>query len=248
MNVTVWNEYSNEVKSGKPVKFYPKGIHEAIKKMLSDLPNATVVTAVQSETENGLTAKLLKNTDVLIWWSGNMADRLLSEVAARVQKRVLEGMGVIFIHTSALSKPFKLLTGTTCAYKWRDSAERERVYVIKPTHPIARGLPEVFTLDDERPFSEPFDVPEPDDTVFLSWFPGGEVIRSGLTFTRGLGKIFYFRPGSENSPTLLNGNVIRIIKNAVEWAAPNKEYCAVPETVEVKAPPEPVKKSFFRRK
>ena len=69
-------------------------------------------------------------------------------------------------------------------------------------------------------YGEHFDIPTPDDVVFISWFRGGEVFRSGCTFSRGYGKIFYFRPGHESYPTFYNEHVQKIITNAVRWAKP----------------------------
>jgi trehalose utilization protein len=67
-------------------------------------------------------------------------------------------------------------------------------------------------------YGEPFGVPEPLETVFVSWFQGGEVFRSGLTYRRGAGNIFYFRPGHETYPTYHEPMVQKVIANAVRWA------------------------------
>ncbi|MBD9492286.1 trehalose utilization protein ThuA, partial [Ensifer sp. ENS11] len=84
--------------------------------------------------------------------------------------------------------------GTPCALKWREAGERERLWAINPRHPIAEGIGENFVLENEEMYGEQFSVPEPLETVFISWFAGGEVFRSGLTWRRGAGNIFYFRP------------------------------------------------------
>ncbi len=68
-------------------------------------------------------------------------------------------------------------------------------------------------------YGEPFAIPTPDEIVFLSWFEGGEVFRSGCTWKRGNGKIFYFRPGYESCPIYFNPVVRQVLQNAVRWAA-----------------------------
>ena len=69
-------------------------------------------------------------------------------------------------------------------------------------------------------YTEPFGIPEPESTVFISWFEGGNVFRSGVTFQREYGKIFYFQGGHETYPTYHNPQVQRILINAVKWARP----------------------------
>ena len=147
-------------------------------------------------------------------------DRVTDEVAQRVQRRVLEGMGFIALHSAHFSKPFKLLMGTNCSLKWREADERVRLWVIEPAHPIAAGLGECFELPAEEMYGERFDIPRPDSTVFISWFEGGEVFRSGCCWERGQGRVFYFQPGHETYPTYYEPNVRRVIANAAAWAAP----------------------------
>ena len=128
-------------------------------------------------------------------------------------------MGLIVLHSGHFSKIFRRLMGTSCSLKWRDGA-RERLWCANPGHPIAQGLPEHFELDVEEMYGEFFDIPEPLETVFIGWFNGGEVFRSGVTFRRGLGNVFYFQPGHEANPTFHNENIQKVITNAVRWAAP----------------------------
>ena len=97
-------------------------------------------------------------------------------------------------------------------------------------------------------YGEPFGVPEPLETVFVSWFQGGEVFRSGLTYRRGAGNVFYFRPGHETYPTYHDENVKLALSNAVKWAfnpmpriqnvgdAPNVPVEAAPEKIEERGP------------
>ena len=55
--------------------------------------------------------------------------------------------------------------------------------------------------------------------VFTGWFAGGEVFRSGCTFQRGLGRIFYFQPGHEEYPIYHIPEIQQILANAVNWCA-----------------------------
>ena len=141
------------------------------------------------------------------------------EVAIKVQQAVLGGMGIVFLHSGHHSKPFRLLMGTSCNLSWREDGDYERVWVVKPAHPIARGLGRYIYLPHEETYGEPFDIPEPDVTVLLGSFEGGEVFRSGVCYRRGNGKIFYFQPGHESNPTYEIPEVQTVIRNAVYWAA-----------------------------
>ncbi|QCT74162.1 ThuA domain-containing protein [Macrococcoides canis] len=216
MNITVWNEFRHEKESELVQKHYPEGIHEVISKFL----DGNVTTATLDMPEHGLTDEVLNNTDVLIWWGHKAHDEVQDEIVEKVYKRVLEGMGFIALHSAHFSKVFKKLMGTGCDLKWREAGEKERIWIVNPAHPIAEGLPEYFELEQEEMYGEHFDIPVPDELLFISWFQGGEVFRSGATFTRGNGKIFYFRPGHETYPTYHNTHVQHVIKNAVKWVKP----------------------------
>lgn len=202
-------------------EIYPEGIHGAIAKGLRALlPDAVVSTATLQEPEHGMTAARLAQTDVLFWWGHLAHGEVSDEVARRVQSRVLEGMGLVVLHSGHYSKVFKLLMGTSCSLTWREAGERERIWVCNPGHPIARGLGRCFELEHEEMYGEPFGIPSPDEQVFLSWFEGGEAFRSGCCWRRGNGSIFYFRPGHETYPTYHNAQVQRVLANAAEWARP----------------------------
>jgi len=219
IRVTVWNEYIHEKKDTKVAEIYPKGMHTVIAEFLRE-EGFEVRTATLEEKDHGLTEEVLNNTDVLIWWGHLAHEKVSDEVVDRVYRRVLEGMGLIVLHSAHYSKIFKRLMGTTCSLKWREAGEKERIWVVAPWHPIAQGLGDYFELEHEEMYGEPFDIPPPDELVFISWFKGGEVFRSGCCFYRGMGKIFYFRPGHETYPTYYDKNVQRVIINAVRWAAP----------------------------
>ena len=221
INVTVWNEYKHERESELVAKIYPDGIHMAIKKMLGRNEEFNIRTATLDMPEHGLTDDVLDTTDVLIWW-GHMAHNQVSEeVAEKVKQHVLDGMGLIVLHSGHLSKPFVKLMGTCCRLKWRENDETERIWVVKPAHPIASGLPEYIEIPQEETYGERFEIPTPDELVFISWFSGGEVFRSGCCYKRGLGKIFYFRSGHEGYPIYWREDITKILENAVYWAKPS---------------------------
>lgn len=218
MKVLVWNEFLHEKTIPRVTEIYQGGLHEYIKSFVQD-EDVEVVTATLDDENCGISEELLSTVDVVIWW-GHMAHaKVPDSVVDMLQKYILSGMGLICLHSAHHSKIFKRLMGTTCNLKWRDGA-RERLWVVKPNHPIAAGVPETFVLDPEEMYGEAFDIPEPQEVIFLGWFNGGEVFRSGCTFVRGNGKIFYFQPGHETNLSLTNPHVQRIIKNAVRWACP----------------------------
>ena len=217
--VTVWNEIRHEQKDAKVQEVYPKGIHQAIADFLGKEADIEVRTATLDEPENGLPQEVLDNTDVLFWWGHMAHGEVAEETVARVQKRILSGMGLIVLHSGHKSKIFMRMLGTTADLRWREVGERERVWVVEPSHPIAAGLPEHFEIPHTEMYGERFDIPRPDDTVFITWYEGGDVFRSGVTFTRGSGRIFYFAPGHETFPIYYDPNVQKVLLNAARWCA-----------------------------
>lgn len=220
IRITVWNEFRHERNRNHPAaKVYPEGMHEAIAGFLRRQEGFAVRTATLDEPEHGLTEQTLAETQVLTWWGHAAHEEVRDEIVARVQARVLEGMGLIVLHSAHLSKIFRALMGTTCNLRWREAGEKERLWVIDRSHPIAQGIGEYFELPHTEMYGEPFDIPAPEGLVLVSWFAGGEVFRSGCCFSRGRGKVFYFRPGHESFPIYHDHNVQRVIANAVRWAA-----------------------------
>lgn len=217
MKVLVWNENRHEKTNAIVAEIYPMGIHGAISGFLQN-DDVQVKTATLDDAWHGLSDEILTDTDVLIWWGHLAHDEVADEIVEKVKQRVLDGMGLIVLHSGHFSKIFKSLMGTSCDLKWREAGEKERIWNIDPTHPITEGLGQYFELEQEEMYGEQFDIPTPDELIFVSWFEGGEVFRSGATFKRGKGKIFYFRPGHETHPTYYNKDVQRVIKNAVNWA------------------------------
>ncbi len=222
IRVLVWNENVHELSSEAIRAVYPKGIHGAIAEGLAEHADIEVREATFHMPEYGLSREVLEETDVLIFWAHVKHKELPDEIAERVWLRVLDGMGFIALHSAHLCKPFVRLMGTVCRSKWRENDERERLWLIEPGHPIARGLPEYIELEKEETYGERFEIPTPDELVFISWFSGGEVFRSGCCFYRGRGKIFYFRPGHEAYPTFYREDIRRVMVNAVRWAAPSE--------------------------
>lgn len=220
IRVTVWNEFRHEAKPGKPQEIYPQGMHTVIADYLKKQPGLQVRTATLDEPEHGLTDEVLADTDVLTWWGHMAHGDVQDEIVERVKNRVLNGMGLIVMHSGHFSKIFKALMGTSCDLKWREVGEKERVWVIDHAHPIASGLSEYFEVPHSEMYGERFDIPQPDELVFVSWYEGGEVFRSGCCYHRGLGKIFYFSPGHETYPIYYQEEVMKVISNGIKWAAP----------------------------
>lgn len=222
IQVTVWNEFIHEVTKEEVRKIYPDGIHGAIKGFLETEEDIKVKTCILEQPEHGLTEEVLENTDVLIWWAHTAHDKVEDYIVERVYKKVLQGMGLIVLHSGHFAKIFTKLMGTSCTLKWGDNV-KERIWCCLPGHPIAKDIPEYIELDQEEIYGEFFDIPQPDELVFLGWYKTGHVFRSGCTFHRGLGKVFYFQPGHETCPTYMNENIQKVIKNAVRWANPSKK-------------------------
>ncbi|WP_226779613.1 ThuA domain-containing protein [Oceaniglobus trochenteri] len=248
IRATVWGENVHEHTNAIVGELYPDGLHGCIAAALNAAGGIAATTATLQEPEHGLSAARLAETDVLLWWGHCAHGDVQDEVVERVAEAVWGGMGLILLHSSHFSKIFKRLMGTPCNLTWREAGERERLWVTSRGHPIARGLPDHFELEHEEMYGEPFGVPEPLETVFVSWFQGGEVFRSGLTWRRGAGNVFYFRPGHETYPTFHDANVQTVLANAVRWAhnpaprltavgdAPNVPVHKAPEKIEERGP------------
>lgn len=228
MKVTIWNEFLHEKERPEVAELYPNGIHECIAEFLK-ADDVEVRTATLQDPECGLSEEVLADTDVLIWWGHMAHNDVPDEIVERVHKYIIGGMGLIALHSAHFSKIFRKVMGTSCTLKWRDDV-RERIWTIMPNHPIAEGIDESFVIENEEMYGEPFDIAKPDDVIFIGWFKGGEVFRTGCTWTRGNGKIFYFQPGHETNPIFKNKNVQRILQNAVRWA------CPIKKNIEMSAP------------
>lgn len=220
INITIFNEFIHEKKNERVRQTYPDGIHGAIADyMRGQRDIGEVHTATLEAQEHGLSQNVVDNTDVMLWW-GHMAHQEVADhVVERVHQRVLEGMGLLVLHSAHHSKIFRRLMGTSCSLLWREAGERERLWIVNPAHPITQGLGQYIELPKAEMYGEFFDIPEPDELLFISWFEGGEVFRSGATWRRGRGRIFYFRPGHETYPMYYNPEIMQVLLNGVRWAA-----------------------------
>lgn len=246
IKVTIWNEFVQEQLSEDTLdKFelsgmsekdkernfnrtkeiasvHPHGIHQTLKELIEEEEDLQVCHIATLEMEEcGLTKEVLDDTDVLVWWSHIAQEQVPDEIARRVQEYVLRGMGIIFLHSAHMSKPMRFLLGTSGTLKWREG-DFCRVWTTQPSHPIAKGIPESIELPEEEMYGEFFDIPAPESQVFLSWYSGGEVFRSGCTWSRGYGRIFYFQPGHETNRSYFHPDIRQVIRNGVRWAAGNQ--------------------------
>lgn len=219
MKVLIWNEFRHEKANKEVARIYPDGIHRYLENVLKSA-GIDAHTATLDEPEHGLTQEALNNTDVLVWWGHVAHHEVSDEIVERVYRRVLDGMGLVVLHSAHMSKIFIKLMGTTCNLKWREAGERERLWVVDPSHPIVEGIGEFIELEKEEMYGEHFDVPTPDELIFLGWFEGGNVFRSGMTYKRGNGKVFYFQPGHETYATYHHKEIQKVIINAVNWCKP----------------------------
>ncbi len=233
IRVTIWNEFVHERENPAVAAIYPKGIHGALAEALGVHADFVVRTATLDQPEQGLPQEVLEQTDVLLWWGHAAHDQVLDDTVMRVQQRVLAGMGLIVLHSGHWSKVFKRLMGSSCALAWREAGERERVWLVNPGHPIAAGLGDFIEIEQSEMYGEPFGIPTPDELIFVSWFQGGEVFRSGATWTRGSGRIFYFSPGHEVYPIYHHPDVQRVIANSIRWARPQGSPASTPRHVPV---------------
>src|SRR3954463_15393686 len=222
VRVTVWGENVHERKDESVRAIYPDGMHMTIaaglRTVLGD--DLAVGTATLDQPEHGLTDAVLAETDVLTWWGHIAHDQVADEVVERVHAAVLGGMGLLVLHSAHYSKILKRLLGTSCSLRWRNEGERELVWTVNPSHPIAAGVPHPIVIERQEMYGEHFDIPEPDELVFVSSFAGGEVFRGGCCFTRGAGRIFYFSPGDQEYPVYHHPDIQRVLANAALWAAP----------------------------
>ena len=224
IRVTIWNEYLHEKDDPEIAKIYPEGIHGAIKRGIEDDPELEIRLATLRDPEQGLPDDVLNNTDVLLWWAhiahSEVEDALVEKIVNRVRRN---GMGFIALHSAHASKPFGQLVGTTGSLSWGDNYH-EFMWTLLPQHPVAKGIGPYIDIESEEVYSEPFCIGNPDEIVFGSWFESGNILRSGCCFYRGLGKVFYFQPGHETCRSYYHPEILKVIKNAIHWAAPTNGF------------------------
>ncbi len=228
VRVTVWNEFDDEKHWPEIMDMYAGGVHEYIARFLRDEEDMEVTAVTLDDPEYGLPDELLDRTDVLVWYSHMKQDVIPSGKLRKIADRVIEdGMGVIFVHSGFFSNVASFLIGAHGCSAYREIKETERVFVIDRGHPIAKGLPEFFEFPESEMYSEGMGTPTPDETVFLSWYAGGNAARSGMCWKRGAGRVFYFSPGHAWYDVMLHEPFHTVIKNAVRWAAPSDVPCRV---------------------
>ncbi len=242
IRVTIWNEFRHEKDNETIRGIYPDGIHstigEAVKQRLGDAVDINYATL--DEPEHGLTQDVVDHTDVMLWWGHAAHHEVADEIVERVHLRVLTGMGLMVLHSGHYSKIFKRLMGTDCGLSWREAAELERIWCVNPGHPITNGLGSYIELDHSEMYGELFDIPTPDELIYISWYEGGEVFRTGCTWTRGKGRVFYFGPGHETFPIYHNSDIQQVITNGVQWLAPASTSPYRDEPANVTVPLSPI--------
>jgi trehalose utilization protein len=221
LHVTVWNEHVHEGRDASVRKLYPDGMHApivaGIRRELGDRVDVRV--AMLEQPEHGLSDEVLAGTDVLTWWGHAAHDEVGDEVVDRVHRRVVDGMGIVVLHSGHYSKIFRRLMGTSCSLRWRSDpgGEREIIWTVNPAHPIAAGVPQPIVIPHDEMYGEYFDIPPPDELVFINSYEGGEVFRGGCCYQRGAGRVFYFSPGDQEFPVYHQREVQRVIANGVAW-------------------------------
>ena len=167
IRVTIWNENIHDREDDRVKELYPEGLHGAIRDLLKCDEEITVTTTTLDAAEHGMPDELLNKTDVLIWWGHCAHAEVKDELVDRIQKRVLAGMGLIVLHSGHISKIFRRMMGTACRLRWREVGEKERLWVVSPSHPIAQGIPETFVIPNHEMYGEPFDIPQDGRIVYL---------------------------------------------------------------------------------
>ena len=204
--------------AGKITKVHPQGIHMTLKSIFDECDDMAVRTVTMDMPEFGFSQEVLDDTDVLVLWAHLAHEKITDEIAERIKNRVHEGMGFLCLHSAHQCKPLHKLIGVSTIPKWR-MEDACKIYCIEPNHPIAKDIPDMFELEAEQVYCEPFDITTPDELVFVTWYQGGELLRSGCCWERENGRIFYFQPGHETCKSYYDVNVRQILKNAVRWAS-----------------------------
>jgi trehalose utilization protein len=223
MKITIWNEnwqdrFQDDVKAA-----YPETIHGAIANFLKARGDEDWEIRIRTMDmeECGLKQEDLDDTDVMLYWGHLKHKEVPDEYALRIAERVHQGMGLILLHSAHASKAAKYLIGGGhgCGLTWREDDEHERVWTIAHNHPITKGIPQAFVVPADETYAEPFHIDTPDELIFITWYPGGEVFRSGIAYRRGAGKVFYFQPGHETFPIYREQKEVQdVIMNAIRWA------------------------------
>ena len=100
---------------------------------------------------------------------------------------------------------------------YRNDGKPSTTRVSDRQHPLAAGLPNVFTLDRTEMYDEPYHVPAPDAVVCEETWAAGERFRSVMTWRVGDGRVVYIRPGHETYPVWKDERMLRLLENATRW-------------------------------
>lgn len=220
IKVLLFTERDESWEKGDILKAYPQGFKGAFDSFLSG-GEFDLRYAYQTDKSCSLTEEDIDWAEVMIWWGHLHHDKVPDALAERVVRRVHEGMGILFLHSSHISKGFLKLIGTSGSLNCFEHENiRERLWTVAPGHDIAAGMPESVDLGQDEMYGEPFGIPEPDETVFMGWFNTGNLFRSGICYYRDNGRVFYFQPGHETFPVYYKPEIQRAIKNAIRWAKP----------------------------
>lgn len=211
-----------------PTAIYPKDISGAVADALRAAGEFEVHTAALSDPDQGLSDAALAGADVLFWWGHQRHDQVHDDRVAAVVQRVRDNrLGLVALHSSHYSKPFKSLMGTACDLGgWGINRAPEQISVKAPAHPIARGISD-FQIPREEFCNEPFQVPPPDLVILESTWHTGQRFRSGCLWKRDSGRVFYFRPGHEEFPTYFQPEVKAILVNAARWMSPRRVHIEI---------------------
>lgn len=218
IRILIWNEHRDDRENPAAAAVYPEGIHYAIGNALAADEDLEVFVGTLDSADQGLPTDILESTQVLVWWAHHAHRELDNFRVEHVIKRVKQGMGLLALHSAHFAEPFIRLLGTSCRLgAWNENGGAEKMWALKPKHPISSGLPSPIILPKTEMYCEPFEVPEPDELLYISSFSGGEVFRSGCLWRRGKGRIFYLRPGHETYPIYHNPEIQKLLRNIVRW-------------------------------
>jgi trehalose utilization protein len=273
IRIVVWDEQQLAQKEA-----YDDFIGNLLAKYLGSRPGLTGKSVTLKDPEQGLSADVLDNCDVLMWWGHQKHGDIRPETGKKLVGRIKAGdFSFIALHSAHFSTPFmeamwertridignqfpagvaekveiayveppgyraspkrdqivtpyaevrKFPDGTTkvtahlpycCFPAWRADGKPSTITVLKPNHPIAKGLPKEFTIPHTEMYDEPFHVPEPDERLLEECWETGEWFPSGSVWNLGKGRVFYFRPGHETFAVYREENVLKLLENAARW-------------------------------
>ena len=236
MKVTVFTELNKSMEKEEAKLSYPEGMNACLYNFISKEHEVKMIVHSENDDGSELTEEILAETDVLIWWGHHFHNTVSDKVVEIVASYINRGMGLIALHSSHKSKIFMRMLGTPADLSWREVNERERLWIVDPSHPIANGInSQYIEIPHDEMYGEPFSIPTPDELVFIGWFQGGEVMRSGCVFKRARGKIFFFQPGHETNAVYNIPEIQRVILNAIDYVKPTAPIAPPFKSVNVPA-------------